>query len=109
MIGRLRHRTKILIRSEVPDSAFSTTESFTELASVWAQFIPISGLKRIEAQSYGADVTHKVIIRYRGDVTDQHWLEWNLRRFQIKTFRYLNEKNDWLELTVQEAETAASE
>lgn len=109
MIGRLRHRTQILVRSEVPDGGFSTTETFTALTSVWAQFIPVSGLKRIETQSYGADITHKVLMRYRGDVTDRHWLEWNQRRFQIKTFRNLKEKTDWLELTVQEAETIASE
>lgn len=105
MIGRLRHRTKILTRIEIPDSEFGTIETFPELASIWAHFIPISGLKRIETQSYGADITHKVLMRYREDVTDQHWLEWNQRRFQIKTFRYLDEKTDWLELTVQEAET----
>lgn len=104
MIGRLRHRTKILVRSEIPDGGFATTEAFTELATVWAQFMPVSGIKRIEAQSYGADVTHKVLMRYRGDVTDRHWLEWNNRRFEIKTFRYLDEKTDWLEFTVQEAE-----
>jgi SPP1 family predicted phage head-tail adaptor len=105
MIGRLRHRTQILIRTEDPDGGYGTDETFTELATVWAQFIPISGLKRIETQSYGADVSHKVCMRYRGDVTDRHWPEWNARRFQIKTFRYLDEKTDWLELTVQEAET----
>lgn len=105
MIGRLRHRTRILVRSEVPDGGFGTSETFTELGTVWAQFISVSGLKRIEAQSYGADVTHKVLMRYRGDVTDRHWLEWNNRRFEIKTFRYLDEKFDWLELLVQEAET----
>jgi len=105
MIGTLRHRTQILIRSEEPDGGFGTTEVFTELTQVWAKFMPVSGLKRIEAQSYGADVTHKVLMRYRGDVTDRHWLSWNHRRFQIKTFRYLDEKTDWLELMVQEAET----
>lgn len=105
MIGRLRHRTKILIRSEIPDGGFGTTENFTELATVWAQFMPVSGLKRIETQSYGTDVSHKVLMRYRGDVTDRHWLEWNNRRFEIKTFRYLDEQTYWLELTVQEAES----
>lgn len=105
MIGRLRHRTQILIRTEDPDAGFGTSETFSELANVWAQFIPLSGLKRIETQSYGADISHKVVMRYRGDVTDRHWLLWNNRRFQIKTFRYLNEKTDWLELMVQETET----
>jgi SPP1 family predicted phage head-tail adaptor len=105
MIGALRHRTQILIRSETPDGGYGTSEIFTELVTVWAQFIPLSGLKRYEAQSYGADITHKVLMRYRGDVTDRHWLLWNQRRFQIKTFRYLNEKTAWLELMVQEAET----
>jgi SPP1 family predicted phage head-tail adaptor len=104
MISRLRHRTQILIRTEDPDSGFGTDETFTVLATVWAQFIPVSGMKRLETQSYGTDITHKVLMRYRGDVTDRHWLEWNRRRFEIKTFRYLEEKTDWLELTVQEAE-----
>lgn len=107
MIGRLRHRTQILIRAEDPDVGFGTSETFSELANVWAQFMPISGLKRIETQSYGADISHKVVMRYRGDVTDRHWLLWNNRRFQIKTFRYLDEKADWLELMVQEAETVS--
>jgi SPP1 family predicted phage head-tail adaptor len=104
MIGRLRYRTKILIRTEAPDEGYGTVETFTELVSVWAQFIPISGLKRIETTSYGTEVTHKVLMRYRGDVTDRHWLEWNNRRFEIKSFRYLDEKTHWLELMVQEAE-----
>ncbi len=105
MIGRLRHRTRILIRSEDPDDGYGTEETFTELARVWAQFIPISGLKRIETTSYGTDITHKVLMRYQAEVTDRHWLEWNNRRFEIKSFRYLDEKTYWLELMVQEAET----
>ena len=105
MIGRLRHRVRILARTEDPDAGYGTSEQFTERATVWAQFSPISGLKRIEAKTYGAEVTHKVRMRYRGDVTDRHWLEWNQRRFQIKTFRYLDERTHWLELMVQEAET----
>ncbi len=107
MIGRLRHRTRILIRSEDPDAGYGTEETFTELATVWAQFIPLSGLKRIETTSYGTDVTHKVLMRYQDEVTDRHWLEWNNRRFEIKSFRYLDEKTYWLELMVQEAETLA--
>lgn len=105
MIGRLRHRAKILVRTEDPDAGFGTAETFTELISVWAQFIPISGLKRIETTSYGTEVTHKVLMRYRGEVTDRHWLEWNNRRFEIKSFRYFEEKTHWLELIVQEAES----
>lgn len=104
MIGRLRHRTKILARTETPDDLYGTVETFTELTSVWTQFIPISGLKRIETTSYGTEVTHKVLMRYRGDVTDRHWLEWDNRRFEIKSFRYLDEKTHWLELMAQEAE-----
>lgn len=104
MIGRLRHRTQILIRTEDPDAGYGTAETFTELVSVWAQFIPISGLRRIETTSYGTEVTHKVLMRYQDQVTDRHWLEWNNRRFEIKSFRYLDEKTNWLELMVQEAE-----
>lgn len=104
MIGRLRHRTSILVRSEEPDAGYGTAETFTEIASVWAQFIPISGLKRIETTSYGSEITHKVLMRYLGVVTDRHWLEWSNRRFEIKSFRYLQEKTNWLELLVQEAE-----
>jgi SPP1 family predicted phage head-tail adaptor len=91
----------------MPDDNFGTSETFTVLATIWAQFTPISGLKRIEAKAYGADVTHKVLMRYRGDVTNRHWLEWNNRRFDIQSFRYLDEKTDWLELMVQETETTA--
>lgn len=104
MIGRLRHRTRILVRTEAPDAGYGTAETFTELVSVWSLFIPLSGLKRIETTSFGTEITHKVLMRYRGEVTDRHWLEWNNRRFEIKSFRYLDEKTDWLELTVQEAE-----
>lgn len=47
--GKLDRRVELQTRSESDDGFSTTTGSWTELATVWAQFIPLSASERAQA------------------------------------------------------------
>jgi SPP1 family predicted phage head-tail adaptor len=101
----MRHRVRILTRSEAQSGTFTTSETFTTIVTVWGQLIPLSGLQKIDTKQIGEGVTHRILIRYRAEISDRHWLEIDGRRFDVKSFRVLDERERYLELMVEENET----
>ena len=72
--GQLRDRVAIQNRTTGFDSFGSESESFTTLDTVWAQVIPLTGTERHAAGQPEATLSHKVVIRYRNDVTPEQQL-----------------------------------
>lgn len=94
---------KIIIKSRVltPPSAGSTdyTEVFATVATVWAM-IKTSGLKG-RAEFDGTQMssqdkisnTHEMYIRYRSDVTQEHFIEYNSEYYDILEVFNMDEAN----------------
>jgi len=66
LLNRLVHLQQI---SSIVDSDGFTSETWTDLATVWAQINPIGATERFEAAQTQEKITHQVTIRWRGDVT----------------------------------------
>lgn len=67
-IGPLRHRIVLQVRTEdttVQDSSGATTPTFTDLATVFAAIVPLSGRELVAAQALVADVSFRITIRCR--------------------------------------------
>ena len=68
-VGRLRHRITLQSFGEVldPDTGV-LSESWSAFAEVWASVEPLSAREFIASQATQAQVTARIVIRYRADV-----------------------------------------
>jgi SPP1 family predicted phage head-tail adaptor len=70
--GLLRHRVTIQSMTETQDGTTGAiTESWSDVATTWAAIQPLSGREFIAAQEKGGEITARIVIRYRSDVTEK--------------------------------------
>lgn len=68
--GKLRHRLTIQLPVETQDaSTGDMIISWTDLATVWAAIEPMSAREMMAAQVEGHQVTTKITLRYRADIS----------------------------------------
>ena len=73
--GRLKTSVVIQNRAGSRDSTGGrAVESWSTLATVWAEVIPYASREGVNARQVDAELTHRVVIRYRTDVTSRHRL-----------------------------------
>jgi SPP1 family predicted phage head-tail adaptor len=59
---------------ETDDGAGGVTRSFDPVATVWGSVTPLSGRADVAADSRGAVLRFRVVMRFRDDVTTRHRL-----------------------------------
>lgn len=72
MIGELRHRISFQSATRVPDGGGGFTESWANITvqpEVYAAIAPLSGSEQLRHHQLETAVTHRVLIRYRADIT----------------------------------------
>lgn len=105
-IGDLRHRITFQTLSLVTDGQGGYTETWADLVTVWAFVKPMTMNERIFAQKLEPLITHKVVIRYRTDVTSEMRFTYDSRTFQIKAPFTPDERKAYLEfLAVEDSKT----
>lgn len=67
-IGALRRRLRIEAPQRSPDGGGGAVVDWQLVAEVWARIAPVSGRERAYAEQIAAEVSHRITIRYRGDV-----------------------------------------
>jgi SPP1 family predicted phage head-tail adaptor len=72
--GDLNRRLVLQAPSETDDGAGGVTRAYTAVASVWAQVLPQAMASDVAADSLGARLRYRVVIRRRDDVTTRHQL-----------------------------------
>ena len=65
----MKFRLAIQNSSQSSDGQGGYTESWTTADTVWASITPLKGFERFQAGQMQTPLTHKIIIRYRSDVT----------------------------------------
>ena len=68
--GTLDRQITIEALATVQDGFGDPVESWTALATVWAQMLPLRGTERFQAQQFDAELTTRFRIRYRDDVSE---------------------------------------
>lgn len=68
-IGRRRLRVMLEEPVETPDALGGVLRSFQPRVAVWAALEPVRGEERDEAQQPLSRITHRLSLRWRGDVT----------------------------------------
>jgi len=109
--SRLRHRLTLQQEIETPDGAGGYSRSWQNIADLWAEIVPLvgagssargSGKEAPFAGQLQADISHRILLRYRDGITADMRLLYENRAFNIRSVANLNEDRDTLQLLVQE-------
>lgn len=96
--GRLNQRITILEKTIVRGQFGGHDETWSTLASVWAEIVDMSGREIFQAHAMGSDVTKRLTIRWRTDVkADQHVVFADGSMARIQWIRRMSPKL-WIEL-----------
>lgn len=101
-IGDLRHRITFQTLSRVSDGQGGFTETWTNLATVWAYVRPVSSRERTFAAQVQYQRSHEVIIRHRTDITQEMRFTYDSRTFQIKGALRPDERKFFLFIDAEE-------
>ncbi|HEB79289.1 MAG TPA: head-tail adaptor protein [Rhodospirillales bacterium] len=81
--GQLNKRLHLQERTVSVDASKHQTTSYADRGTVWGKVEPLAGREFFEAQTMKNEVTHRIVIRYRSDVTPRHRLIFRARTFAI--------------------------
>jgi len=113
--SRLRHLLTLQQEVQTPDGAGGYARSWQDVADLWGEIIPLtgsgssakgSGKETLFAGQLQAQISHRILLRYRPGITAAMRLVYGDRTFNIRMVADTQEKKDTLELLVQEGVAA---
>lgn len=81
--GRLNRRLVVEAPLETDDGTGGVVRSFVDADTVWASLTPVGARADVDADSRGAIVTWRIVMRTGPALTTQHRLRDGSRRFDI--------------------------
>jgi SPP1 family predicted phage head-tail adaptor len=73
--GDLNRRLVLQASSETGDGAGGVTRAYTMVTTLWAQVLPLTMIADTVADSLGASLRYRIVIRKRDGVTLRHRLQ----------------------------------
>jgi SPP1 family predicted phage head-tail adaptor len=104
-IGELRHRVRLQARELTGDGGGGFTESWSDLAEIWADIQPVSGNEIGLGEQLQHRISHEVMIRYRLGVQPGQRLIHDGRTLYIMGIVNPSERNAFLTLRCEERAT----
>jgi len=101
-IGELRNRITLQEYTISKDSFGAETETWSDVAQVWASIEPLSGREYFAAQQINAQISTKVTIRYRAGIKPTMRVLFGNRVYGILSVINTGEKNRELILMCKE-------
>jgi SPP1 family predicted phage head-tail adaptor len=86
--GRLRHRIAITQPAESSDGAGGVTTTWSTLATLWGSIEPLRGREFLDAQGAQGEVSTKIVLRYRADITPKMRAVWSTHTYEINTVTF---------------------
>ena len=100
---------KIDIQTRTLESNFSPnrddTNVFTLYKQIWACVNTLNGSAIFDGINWRRHYTHEIFIRYRSDITEEHWVNYKNKRYDIVSVENLDERDDWLRILAIESGT----
>jgi len=81
--GRLNRRLVLEAPVETADGAGGVARSYATVTTLWALLEPASARGDVVGDRLGTTVTHRILIRFRPDVTTRHRFRSGARTFRI--------------------------
>ncbi len=100
--GSLNHELLLEKASIVVTETGELNESWSEIASLWAQLEPIGAGPRLLGEQVLPEVTHRITLRHRTDIASNMRLRKGTRIFQILTLHDPDETGRYLVARVRE-------
>jgi len=110
--SRLKHRLALQQEVVAADGAGGFVRSWSEIAMLWAEIMPVmsgdarqnaaSGREIFMAGQVQAIISHRILLRWRSNVTPAMRLVFDNRKFNIRYVAAMDGERDMLELLVQE-------
>jgi SPP1 family predicted phage head-tail adaptor len=70
--GALNRRLTLEAPVETADGSGGATRSYSAIATLWASVEPAAARDTVEADALGANVTHRLRLRFNAEITLQH-------------------------------------
>ena len=101
-IAEMRHRITFQRPVKTDDSHKGHTVAWQDLMTVWASVEPLSGREYFAAHQIAAEVTHRVKVRYRQDITVKMRIKHLDRVLAIESIIDKEERHQTLEIFCRE-------
>ena len=83
--GKLRHRIELQTSTDSQNATGENIQSWAKTADLWASIEDLSGRELLLAQQVEAEVTTRVVIRYRAGVTAKQRIVSGSRTLEIES------------------------
>lgn len=84
-IGRLVRRLILERPEDVPDATGGLVRTWVEVGQVWAAVTPVGGGEAAAADQGGQRLSHRILLRWRDDVTAEMRFRSAARTFSVLT------------------------
>lgn len=101
-IGRMRSRVTLQQAARTPDGGGGATVTWTPVADLWAQILPLSGDERVDADGLKGRLTHEIWIRWRADAGPHMRFVFGSRLFDIRSAIDVEETHRFQRCLVEE-------
>lgn len=106
MIGRLRHRLTLEVLSASADGGGGVADEWQEVATIWAALTPARSFEESRGGKPEAQMGHKILMRYRPDLTTKMRFRAGQRIFIIQVIRNVEERGVYQEVLCIERSTS---
>lgn len=96
--GRLRHRITIQQPTTSTNAQGGKVKTWTDVATVWAGIEPVSASESEENFQLEHEVSVRIIIRYRSDITSDMRIKFENRYYKILGIINPDERNRELQI-----------
>ena len=101
-IGDLRHKITFQTYLKADDGYKGGPKSWTNFVTVWASVETPSGREYFFSQQIKVEITHKVKIRYRDDLTEKMRILFGTRVLAIESILDIKERHEVFEILCRE-------
>jgi len=104
-IGERRHRVVFQRATESADAFGEPDQTWATLCTSWALVQPLKGMERFKANEQQAEVDHRIVTRYRSELSDlgpKDRATYNGQTFDIKAVIRRDHRNIELEILARE-------
>lgn len=95
-MDQLKKRVTIQNVTRVSDGQGGFTETWVDGSTVFAGIEPVKSYERYQAMQLEVPVSHKIVMRFTAEVTEQSRLKYGERIFNVKEVINVNEDGRFL-------------
>ena len=102
-IGDLNRRLALLAPAETADGEGGVSRSYATVTTLWAQVVPQVVRADVAADSLGAALRYRIVIRARSDISTRHQLQDGAAVYRVVAVRPSADRR-FLEIDAEERE-----